>query len=766
MAKKTGNPFFILVMALLSGLLLSQIPPPSAAEKNLITFARLYGYVKYFYPGDEAARLDWDRFAVWGVGQVEATRNRKELKKVLCDLFAPISPGLVIHESDQQTDYPLDLITPSDRQNLKPIYWQHLGLGIGSGSESSIYKSIRVERPKISNTRQWGNTMNSLPGEPYRGKAIRFRGAARVEGGSCQFWLRVDRVKNQMGFFDNMGDRPIRSGKWEYHEISGSVAADATLINYGFMHFGDGKVWVDDFRLEVKEGEAWRSIPLANPDFEEGKAGDSPAGWMNRSQSTHSLKTVKDTTARGTQCALFAATTVPGKTATPLFAAKPDFGTIIRKNIGSGLYCMMPLVLLGSETATYPAAPRKELAALYEEMEKNLPETLSAEDLRVRLADVVITWNVFQHFYPYFDQVQTDWPAALSETLAKASRDRTKDDFLQTLNGLVARVHDGHGRVFPTEPGTTLAQLPLEFSWVEKKLVINKLMPPVTADLRAGDIIQAINETETDKVMQERRKYISGATDGWILYRALMDLTQGNKGERMTLRISRDNRLVSVTTSHSVDAEAYFEWLTNLAPVTKKIEDRIYYINLNRAEMKDIDALMPELEKARSIICDLRGYPKDTVPLICRLLKEKDNSNGWMKVPQIIFPDFANVSYANHGWNLNPIEPRLQAKIIFITDGRAISYAESYLGFIEHYKLATIVGQPTAGTNGNINPLSLPGGFRVIWTGMRVVKHDGSRHHGVGILPQVRVERTIRGVREERDEFLEKAIAIARQGGR
>jgi hypothetical protein len=41
---------------------------------------------------------------------------------------------------------------------------------------------------------------------------------------------------------------------------------------------------------------------------------------------------------------------------------------------------------------------------------------------------------------------------------------------------------------------------------------------------------------------------------------------------------------------------------------------------------------------------------------------------------------------------------------------------------------------------------------------MRVLKHDGSRHHGVGIAPTVPVSRTIAGVIAGRDELLEKAI--------
>jgi C-terminal processing protease CtpA/Prc len=41
---------------------------------------------------------------------------------------------------------------------------------------------------------------------------------------------------------------------------------------------------------------------------------------------------------------------------------------------------------------------------------------------------------------------------------------------------------------------------------------------------------------------------------------------------------------------------------------------------------------------------------------------------------------------------------------------------------------------------------------------MKVLKHDGSRHHGVGIQPTIPVSRTIKGAREGRDELLERAI--------
>jgi C-terminal processing protease CtpA/Prc len=77
---------------------------------------------------------------------------------------------------------------------------------------------------------------------------------------------------------------------------------------------------------------------------------------------------------------------------------------------------------------------------------------------------------------------------------------------------------------------------------------------------------------------------------------------------------------------------------------------------------------------------------------------------------------------------------------------------------VEHYKLGILVGEQTAGTNGNVNHIYLPGGYLVRFTGMKVLKQDKSRHHGVGIAPTVPIHRTILGVRNGRDEILERAI--------
>ncbi len=73
------------------------------------------------------------------------------------------------------------------------------------------------------------------------------------------------------------------------------------------------------------------------------------------------------------------------------------------------------------------------------------------------------------------------------------------------------------------------------------------------------------------------------------------------------------------------------------------------------------------------------------------------------------------------------------------------------------------MGQVTSGTNGGINPFTLPGGYEVIWTGCKVINHDNSQFIGVGVIPDVKVSRTINGIINGKDETLEGALKVLKK---
>ena len=72
----------------------------------------------------------------------------------------------------------------------------------------------------------------------------------------------------------------------------------------------------------------------------------------------------------------------------------------------------------------------------------------------------------------------------------------------------------------------------------------------------------------------------------------------------------------------------------------------------------------------------------------------------------------------------------------------------------------TIIGSTTAGADGNVSTIMLPGGLRTMISGIGVNYPNGVETQRVGIVPDIEVKPTIGGIRQGKDELLEKAIEI------
>ena len=72
----------------------------------------------------------------------------------------------------------------------------------------------------------------------------------------------------------------------------------------------------------------------------------------------------------------------------------------------------------------------------------------------------------------------------------------------------------------------------------------------------------------------------------------------------------------------------------------------------------------------------------------------------------------------------------------------------------------TIIGSTTAGADGNVSTIMLPGGLRTMISGIGVNYPNGVETQRVGIVPDIEVKPTIVGIRQGKDELLEKAIEI------
>jgi len=725
--------------------------------QNLRAFAKLHGYVKYFHPSDEASAIDWDKYTIYGAKQVKNAKDNEELKTTLEILFLPIAPTIQIYTSDQKPEDPMKHV-PDDTTGLKIVAWQHLGVYLNT---PSWYRSVRLNRKhKFSFHRLYATTVTqSVDATDYRGKEIRLRAFARANadypGSLARLLLGID-VEDIRSEFDNyIPQQQIKSKEWRAYEIRGKVADNATKIVFGCFLQQMGQICVDDFKLFAKnESDEWQAIKIENPGFEKVNENNKPQGWTLK-DSGYAYRIDSEEPYKGNKCLLIEdkSEIISGK----LFEQHPKIGEVVNKPLGSGLFCQIPLALYSDENGTLGKNEKYQLPKLPEELEAVHIRKLKANEEDVRLANVIIAWNVFQHFYPYFDVVNVDWDSELTNTLQKAMTDKNEREFYYTLSRLIANLQDGHNRIFH-KIQRERAYLPFSIDWIERQVVV--IVPKYTTKVHKGDIIVSIDGTKAEQVLLDTEKYISGSPQH-KRFRALRLFGYGSKGTKANLTIKRGSEIFQI---HVERIRRGWIYEPKKMPKIDKIQDDIFYVDLTKAQWKEIKERIHDLAKAKGVIFDLRGGLDSGDAVINHLLREKDTSDAWIRTPQIIYPDLENiVGYKKQGWELEPREPRIKGKVVFLTDARAISYTESFMSFIEHYKLGEIVGQPTAGTNGAINRFNLPGGYTIRWTGMKVVKHDGSQHHLIGIQPTVPVQRTIQGVIEGRDEFLGKALEIINQ---
>ena len=70
----------------------------------------------------------------------------------------------------------------------------------------------------------------------------------------------------------------------------------------------------------------------------------------------------------------------------------------------------------------------------------------------------------------------------------------------------------------------------------------------------------------------------------------------------------------------------------------------------------------------------------------------------------------------------------------------------------------TVIGRNSAGANGDIRPLPLPGGINMWFSSLGVFTPEGGQTQRIGLSPDIYVRPTIAGIREGRDELMEAAI--------
>lgn len=735
----------------------STLGATSTQVANLHAFARLYGVVRWFHPGDAAATVDWDRFAIEGVRRVARQPNPHALRQALLGLFSPFAPTVQIVEPG--VTFARDPVVHSTSgADLKLVTWQHKGYG--DSTIASVYSSKRTNRDRVVDAPGaiFGAVVQSIDATPLRGTRVRFRGKVRVDSrGKGRLWLRVIRP-NMDGFFDTMSDRPVTSGAWTDAEIVGEVAMDATRIDFGELVFGPGIAWYDSVELAYQSDDGvWRSIAVGNPDFEEPNlfaswrpgSGDEMAtsvdGW--------SVTLDSDRPASGAHALRIQRATVIAKENLFDLTARP--GEAVEIDLGSGLRARVPIALysmngqtIGDERATVPPPQHASSSA-------------TAFDALAGVADVVVAWNVLNHFWPYWDVVPVDWNAALDAALADALDDQSVSEHAATLRRLAVAAPDGHSAVnCPGEARRTSP--PFSVDLVENQVVVTASH---AEGLLPGDIVVQVDGQPAAKILADEQSLVSGSPQ-WRARVALERFGTGPEDKNLSMQVRRGGAKVDVIVMRTDGGTQ----AVPIRPAIMQFDDGVFYVDLSRAAPLDLEAAMSKLVMAPGVVFDVRQRPSgEAVQILSHLLERPDDATSWFWTEHVIRPDHPAkpaAEWEKEGWGLPVLQPHISGRVAFLSGPGAISFAESFLQFARHYRLGEIVGTATAGTNGNIAQILAPTGCTVRFTGMRTTNLDGSRFHLIGVLPTISVTPTIAGVVAGRDEVLEKALGYVRTGAR
>lgn len=439
--------------------------------------------------------------------------------------------------------------------------------------------------------------------------------------------------------------------------------------------------------------------------------------------------------------------------------------TIIEKDLGNGIKVKFPSVIY-SNGNTFPAPDEQKLNAFNKILFERSGEEFEFSKTNY-IANVIISWNVFEHFFPYFDVIDSIssgkvirneyWNGVLKIALAEASDNTSLDEHKITLRHMVSELKDGHGFVFGNSKNQNYRP-PLKIEWIEGYPVVVK-SDDFDKVITEGDVILEVDCKEVLELIKSNEEINSASTDGHMKILSVeIDLLRGEAESDVTIKVRKpDGREFTGTfkRTEGLFPMINFPYYDNFF----EPEPGIYYANITKLKWKELHEKLDTIANSNGIIFDLRGYPTAEMNKLLQHLTDTNiKSSRWL-IPRITEPDYENVGFTeSEVWDLPPLKPRINAKVVFLTNSRAVSYGESVMAIIKNYKLGTIIGQRTAGTNGDVNRIFLPGGFEITFTGMKVLNHDGSRYHGIGVIPDIEVNKTIKGVSEKRDEQMEKAL--------
>lgn len=650
----------------------------------------------------------------------------------------------------------------------------------------------------------------------FAGDTLELRGWLKTEdvGGFAGLWLRED-GKGGPVQFDNMRSRNLAgTTEWTLWRIRLPLDDRGRTILLGALLAGGGTMWVDDLELLVDDAPP-EQAPAWEPPPSPVTADTAFDGGSGVAKTDLSSAQVRNLWLLGKVWG-FAKYHHPRVTGGEvnwdyeLFRVLPDVLAAPDRNVAEAVLTawlkgLGPVPLCSPCVATPvtaylaadnawisdPAIVGHELSALLARILQGRPANgaqyyvgftqvgnpdfsdeapytePSAPDAGYRILALYRLWNIVRYWFPYRDLVDDDWDEVLSEFLPRVMAAEAPVAYRLVLLDLITRIHDTHANLWSdlaVRPPRGAAMLPVVTRFVEGRAVVTGYTNDElgrASGLRVGDVILALDGDPVDSLVHRWRPYYADSNEAARMRDIGRMLSRGPpgpvrvRGERAGSRFETTARRVPVA---RLDARA---GVTHDLPgeTFQRLSDEVAYLKLSSVKSAQAADYVRRAQGAKVLVVDIRNYPSEFVVFAL---------GGHLVREPSPFVRFTHADPTNPGafvWTepvaVQPLEPTFDGKVVILVDEVSQSQAEYTAMALRTAPDALVVGSTTAGADGNVSPILLPGGPRTMISGIGVFYPDGTPTQRVGIVPDVVVTPTIAGIRAGRDEVLEEGVSRA-----
>jgi len=423
---------------------------------------------------------------------------------------------------------------------------------------------------------------------------------------------------------------------------------------------------------------------------------------------------------------------------------------------GSDEAAVMAAAINATPSRRRPAAMRDDAKSYVWRADDPYP-LMHFPDFEYRILAAYRLWNVIEYFYAYKELIG-DWEPRLPRIVSMMAAASTAAEYELAIAEAMTFVPDGHS--YPITNALLdlrgRAAAPFLTMPVEGKPVVVEILDAsaTAAGVQPGDELTAIDGAPVGERLAALRRYVPASTESTLTYYAMSLLPRGPEGSTAHFTFRKpDGSMHDASLARSY---TFVEPAPSGNP-WKVLPGNVGYVDLSW--LRDVEGMLAAMDGTRDLILDMRGYPLVDLTALGRRLHVKGNGDFALldRVGVNGGAIVADTEVQNIG---NSTLPPYRGKTVMLVDERSQSASEHFALMCEAMAGTTFVGSPSAGADGNITAMVLPGGNYIDFGGLGVRHADGRQLQRVGILPDVSVPRTIDALAHGRDEVLEKAVEI------